>query len=312
MQSINNKMYREPRVGGGRCKGWLVSGHRGQSQTALANYGLFSSLILVTWLGVICANPGKVASARALVDKGTISVPKKANASAIFSLDATTSNAGLPNEWYVAPNGNNSQGNGSKNKPWKTIAYAISRMSAGDMLVVKDGVYVGKENFIFGVPAGTKGRPTLGVFGACGLGRQMLQPTDAPPLVACHADKDVFQGVLVEIRDLVFVGATADLDRGHPGGLDVIAQKAFGPGALADVQGIVLTARGVEPVVLLGRRDAAAVAGRFGQAELEPPHALALAFGGRPMSHEAAGGGQLHFHLNAGGRLSVERDHTQR
>lgn len=43
-------------------------------------------------------------------------------------------------DYYVATNGNNGNA-GSQAAPWRTIAYAVGRMQAGDTTYVKDGVY---------------------------------------------------------------------------------------------------------------------------------------------------------------------------
>jgi hypothetical protein len=47
----------------------------------------------------------------------------------------------LPNAIYVAPNGSNSSGNGTKANPYKTIFYAISKAQSGDMIVLRGGTY---------------------------------------------------------------------------------------------------------------------------------------------------------------------------
>jgi hypothetical protein len=52
-------------------------------------------------------------------------------------------------------NGSDSSGDGSIDKPWRTIGYGIGRMASGDTLVVRNGTYSGKANFIAGLKAGT-------------------------------------------------------------------------------------------------------------------------------------------------------------
>ena len=64
------------------------------------------------------------------------------------------------NVFYVATTGSDLFGDGSANKPWKTINYGISRMAGGDTLLVKKGIYTGKGNFITGVPSGSSSRYT--------------------------------------------------------------------------------------------------------------------------------------------------------
>ena len=46
--------------------------------------------------------------------------------------------------YYVAPHGNNYQGDGSILKPWKTIGYGIVLIPDGNTLIVKEGTYTGK------------------------------------------------------------------------------------------------------------------------------------------------------------------------
>jgi hypothetical protein len=60
-----------------------------------------------------------------------------------------------PGALYVATTGSDTTGDGSLAKPWKTISAGISRLPAGGTLIVRNGVYVGKANFITGLKAGT-------------------------------------------------------------------------------------------------------------------------------------------------------------
>ena len=76
-------------------------------------------------------------------------------------------NAGCPappassfTTYFVATDGNNTSGDGTLAKPWKTISFGIGKLTGGDTLVVKPGTYVGLENFIMNVPSGTAARPT--------------------------------------------------------------------------------------------------------------------------------------------------------
>lgn len=48
------------------------------------------------------------------------------------------------NAWHVATDGNDDGGDGSAVNPWKTITYALTQMSGGDMLMVHKGKYVGR------------------------------------------------------------------------------------------------------------------------------------------------------------------------
>lgn len=51
------------------------------------------------------------------------------------------------NSIFVATTGNNTTGNGSYNKPYKTITYAISKATVGQTIYVRGGTY--KENIVF-------------------------------------------------------------------------------------------------------------------------------------------------------------------
>ncbi len=57
--------------------------------------------------------------------------------------------------YYVAPNGDNSN-DGSKEKPWKTINFAMTRLQAGDTLYLRGGTYF--EN-VYCAIAGTAEKP---------------------------------------------------------------------------------------------------------------------------------------------------------
>lgn len=56
--------------------------------------------------------------------------------------------------YYVALDGSDSAA-GSSSAPFQTIGHGISNLSSGDTLIVRDGVYEGKDNFITGMPSGT-------------------------------------------------------------------------------------------------------------------------------------------------------------
>ena len=61
---------------------------------------------------------------------------------------------------YVATTGNDSTGDGSVGNPWKTIGKGVSLLTGGGALIVKNGVYSDKPNFIGNVPSGTATRYT--------------------------------------------------------------------------------------------------------------------------------------------------------
>src|SRR3954469_7743574 len=54
------------------------------------------------------------------------------------------------NTYYVSNSGNNNN-SGTINSPWQTIGYAVSRLSAGDTLLIRGGIYTGSSNTV-GVP----------------------------------------------------------------------------------------------------------------------------------------------------------------
>ncbi|MBL8524465.1 MAG: hypothetical protein JNN20_12310 [Betaproteobacteria bacterium] len=62
---------------------------------------------------------------------------------------------------YVATAGSDSNGDGTIAKPWRTIRHGISRLAGGETLIVRNGVYEGKDNFIDNVPSGTSTRQTV-------------------------------------------------------------------------------------------------------------------------------------------------------
>lgn len=83
-----------------------------------------------------------------------------AGAGAAGNSGAAMTDRAVPGAYYIATTGSNLTGDGSSNRPWKTIGYGISQMTGGDTLIVKKGVYTGKENFIAGVPNGSSSRYT--------------------------------------------------------------------------------------------------------------------------------------------------------
>jgi len=62
---------------------------------------------------------------------------------------------------YVSTTGNDSTGDGTIGKPWKTIGKGIAAMAGGDTLIVRNGIYSGKTNFITNVKNGTASRYTV-------------------------------------------------------------------------------------------------------------------------------------------------------
>jgi hypothetical protein len=62
---------------------------------------------------------------------------------------------------YVATTGNDTTGDGTLAKPWRTISKGIASMAAGDTLIVRNGTYTGKTNFITNVKSGTAAKYTV-------------------------------------------------------------------------------------------------------------------------------------------------------
>lgn len=60
---------------------------------------------------------------------------------------------------YVATSGNDSTGTGASDRPYKTIGVGLTKLSAGDTLIVQDGLYQNQANFIndglHTIPSGT-------------------------------------------------------------------------------------------------------------------------------------------------------------
>ena len=60
------------------------------------------------------------------------------------------------NSIFVSPSGNNTSGDGSKNKPFKTIAKALNTAKAGQTIWIREGTYT--ENIVFN-KSGKEGKP---------------------------------------------------------------------------------------------------------------------------------------------------------
>jgi hypothetical protein len=58
--------------------------------------------------------------------------------------------------YYVDPGGSNSTGDGSLAHPWKTIAYGVTRLSAGDTLLINPGTY---SDYVYVNTSGTAAAP---------------------------------------------------------------------------------------------------------------------------------------------------------
>ncbi len=65
-----------------------------------------------------------------------------------FSLATATPVAAHPGTtYYVSTAGNDASGSGAAGNPWRTIQYAIGRVSTNDTIIVAAGLY--KENIIY-------------------------------------------------------------------------------------------------------------------------------------------------------------------
>jgi len=78
----------------------------------------------------------------------------------IFCVNATATT------YYVSPSGNNSNTGTTEDAPYKTIQYSIDRMSAGDLLIVTDGVYSEKLKLKSGITIRAK-NPRKAVITGC-------------------------------------------------------------------------------------------------------------------------------------------------
>lgn len=63
-------------------------------------------------------------------------------------------------EYYVAPNGNNSTGNGTISAPWATIQKACDYVAAGDIIYLRGGVY-NRRDYIDANVDGTSANPIV-------------------------------------------------------------------------------------------------------------------------------------------------------
>jgi hypothetical protein len=123
----------------GTC-GALFSPNTGVSLTAVPASGA----AFVGWAG----NCTGIASSTAILMRGSNAC------TAVFEA------AGSYRTLFVSTAGNDSTGDGTEARPWRTIRFGAGRMLSGDTLVVKPGVYTGLANAITGMPSGTAARAT--------------------------------------------------------------------------------------------------------------------------------------------------------
>lgn len=98
-----------------------------------------------------------------------IIVRKSATCSGVFTLPAVNQPTSTPTStpapvitgYVVSNTGSDLVGTGTVSSPWKTIGYALTKMVGGDTLIIKDGVYAGKENFIISPKGGTASKQTV-------------------------------------------------------------------------------------------------------------------------------------------------------
>ena len=62
----------------------------------------------------------------------------------IFGWAVAGSRAAQATEYYVSPNGSNSN-DGTFDHPWKTVEYALGQLSPGDVLYLRAGIYYEHE-----------------------------------------------------------------------------------------------------------------------------------------------------------------------
>lgn len=62
--------------------------------------------------------------------------------------------------WYVAPDGDDTDGNGSQGNPWASITHAVDNATGGDLVLVEPGTYNGRQRLreAFDVPVTVRSR----------------------------------------------------------------------------------------------------------------------------------------------------------
>lgn len=58
-------------------------------------------------------------------------------------IGSLVSSVGHCSDWWVAPDGRDNKGGGSRNRPWASLQFAAGQVGAGDTVHVQDGNYVG-------------------------------------------------------------------------------------------------------------------------------------------------------------------------
>ena len=80
------------------------------------------------------------------------------SATSLAAILTVTASTQTVHYYYVAPNGNDSTGNGSISSPWATVDHATSVMNGGDVLYIRGGTY--SQIFDIYGPSGSAGYPT--------------------------------------------------------------------------------------------------------------------------------------------------------
>jgi len=66
----------------------------------------------------------------------------------LLVISVIPNNAFARTEYYVSPNGSNSNSGLTKGESWGTINYASKNMGGGNTLIIMDGIYLGRENML--------------------------------------------------------------------------------------------------------------------------------------------------------------------
>ena len=126
-------------------------------------------------------------------------------------------------EYHVAVSGNDTQGKGSLQKPWRTIAYAVSKIRGGDIITIHQGSYQENSIGIFPSVSGSAQYPTT--------------------IRALEGERVIIYGVRSKASDIYTIGVGAShvlieglkivgfssIARGNEGGTLYIGGKAGHP-----------------------------------------------------------------------------------
>lgn len=122
--------------------------------------------------------------------------------------------------YYVSTTGNDSTGDGSSAKPWKTVGFGTGKMAGGDTLIIKAGTYTDMANFVNSsanrIPNGTAGQFTTIMAETPGAVRiknsGSLQYYDNPLNLASSTSYVRVDGIVFEIANSVYPEFIASID----------------------------------------------------------------------------------------------------